>query len=113
MIADILRRKKITVDRLGEIELRELAAVAQLEINAVNDAGRENDMFPIACRYGVVGWEDETPASIAAKLPIKTIIDIATQIFELSGMQEDPAKNSESGQIESSSSVSPLISKSA
>ena len=102
-----LKTDKVRIESLGrDFEIKELSARAQIELIELNREGRAEDSAAVVCRYGVVGWEQETIESIESGLPPKALTEIARAIYELSGV--DLTKNSVGAPNEDSSSDSQL-----
>jgi hypothetical protein len=102
-----LKTDKVRIESLGrEFDIRELSARAQIELIELGREGRAEDSAAVVCRYGVVGWEQETPEAIESSLPPKALTDLARAIYKLSGV--DLSKNSVGALSDDSSSDSQL-----
>lgn len=91
-----LKSKEVTFD-FGQLTLHQLPAIAQIEMIEAKEKPFEG-LF-IACRYGV--WPDKTTDELKRELTLQMANDIATAVFELSGVE---SKNSETDTGEDSSS---------
>lgn len=96
-----LKEEAVHIDSIGEtLNLRELAAVAQIAIHEVVDVPFEG-MF-VACKHGVKEWANMSIDELKDMISLRQAGEISAHIFRLSGLDEE--KNSESGPSEGSSS---------
>ena len=77
-----LKSKVVTIDGVGEIEIRELPAIAQIEMMEAKETPFEG-LF-VACRHGA--FPDKSVDEIKRMLTMKMANDIAAAVFELSGV---------------------------
>jgi hypothetical protein len=95
-----LPTKKVKIKSLGEeIEIKALSAAAHIAISDTKGSGASVAL--LTCKHGVPAWKDESVEDLGANLPMEAVSDIATKIYELSGL--DTAKNSESATDDDSS----------
>lgn len=98
----LLKTEKTQVDALGRVvALRELSAKAFADVVAAQRAEKGLEAAAIACKYGVIEWEKESVEDIMGSVTPFILNELASKIFELSGVD---AKNSEGDQSEDSSS---------
>ena len=88
---------KVTVKKIGQVQIRELNAAGQRQMIK---AHAEADMILAmawAVKYGTVQFRENTPDEIMETLSLDQMQTIAEAVSDLSGLTEDPEKNSVSG----------------
>jgi len=73
-----------------EFEIVEMSGKAQIELLEAQDAERPSlHLMAIVCLHCVPSWECETVDEVLAYTSGAVIMELATQAFDLSGIEED------------------------
>jgi len=99
-----LREEKREIDGV-KLTLVELNASAQRQMLKANAEAELILAMAWAVKYGTKEFREMEPEQILDELPMSLLQKIGEEVAELSGFDEDPAKNSESGLSDVSSSA--------